>query len=83
MRTYTVYVCETCGLELRDAMKMREHEASHLGLTLDEMLTYQSLKNRVKSAGMASYLANNDSTQQELDDAANELVAFEKAHNLI
>ena len=37
MKQYTVYVCETCGYESRDVEDMRKHEASHLGLTVEEM----------------------------------------------
>ena len=44
MKQYTVYVCETCGYESRDVEDMRKHEASHLGLTVEEMETYRALK---------------------------------------
>ena len=30
MRQYTMYVCETCGYESKDAKKMKEHEMAHV-----------------------------------------------------
>ena len=45
MKQYTMYVCETCGYESRDAEDVRKHEASHLGLTLElSQRTFTSIR---------------------------------------
>ena len=38
MKQYTMYVCES-----RDAEDVRKHEASHLGLTLEELKAFLDL----------------------------------------
>lgn len=43
MKQYTMYVCETCGYESRDAEDVRKHEAFHLGLTLEELKAFLDL----------------------------------------
>ena len=42
MKQYTVYVCETCGYESRNVEDMRKHEASHLGLTIEDADYYNN-----------------------------------------
>ena len=44
MKQYTIYVCETCGYESKDAKEIMQHEADHLGLTVKEMEQYRALK---------------------------------------
>ena len=37
MKQYTVYACETCGYESKNANEVMQHEADHLGLTVKEI----------------------------------------------
>jgi len=82
MKQYTVYVCEICGLENINYDYMRAHEAAHLGLTVEEMETYQALK--ASAAHMGSVIAskNNEETQSHYDEAVEKLVAFEQLHGI-
>ena len=47
MKSYTMYVCETCGKESRNKKTIQSCEAGHLGLTWLEYLDYRNLKNNV------------------------------------
>lgn len=82
MKQYTVYVCENCGYESGDVEEMRKHEASHLGLTVEEMESYRALKSF--ASYMVSVVAsrNNEETRSKFDEAVEKLVAFEKEHGI-
>lgn len=82
MKQYTVYVCETCGYESKDVEDMRTHEASHLGLTVNEMETYRQMKSF--AAYMGSVIANRKSEEIErkYDEAIQAVIDFEKEHGI-
>ena len=82
MKQVTVYICETCGYESRDYMEMRRHEASHLGLTLDEVETYRALKSFASYMGSVVAETNNEETRRKFDEAVEKLVAFERQHGI-
>lgn len=82
MTQYTMYVCETCGFESKDFNEMEAHEASHLGLTYDELLQYRKLQEAASQAGIATYYKNNATTQKQFDEAIEALVLFEKEHGI-
>ena len=82
MKQYTVYVCETCGYESRDVEDMRKHEASHLGLTVEEMESYRALKSFAAYMGSVVANRNNEETRSKFDEAVEKLVAFEKEHGI-
>ena len=83
MKQYTIYVCETCGLETKNYKEMRQHEAEHLGLTIDEMESYHALKSRAEHMGAVIASRNNEETRKMFDEAIEKLLAFEKEHGLI
>ena len=60
MKSYTMFVCETCGFETKNREEMKKHEASHLGLTVEEMKTYQELKEHARYMGSVIYSTNNE-----------------------
>lgn len=82
MKQYTMYVCETCGYESRDAEDVRKHEASHLGLTLEELKAYRELKSFVAYTGSVISKTNNKETRSEFDKAVEKLMDFEKEHGI-
>ena len=82
MKQYTVYVCETCGYESRDVEDMRNHEASHLGLTVEEMETYRALKSFAAYMGSVVANRNNEETRNKFDESIEKLVTFEKEHGI-
>lgn len=82
MKQYTVYVCETCGCESKNCNEMREHEASHLGLTVKEMETYNALKSFARYMGSVVLNKNNIITRKKFDEAIEDLVVFEKKHGI-
>lgn len=82
MKQYTVYVCETCGYESRDVEDMRMHEASHLGLTVEEMETYRALKSFAAYMGSVVANRNNEETRNKFDESVEKLVTFEKEHGI-
>ena len=83
MKSYTVYVCETCGKESKDWSDIRRCEADHLGLNLLEMDEYERLQTEAEHFG---YVVGNfkcEETEKAFDLAIKRLVAFEKEHNII
>lgn len=82
MKSYTMYVCETCGFECKDGKEMMKHEASHLGLTVEELEIYNSLKSYARYMGSVISNRNNDETREKFDKAIEDLMAFEKEHNI-
>ena len=82
MKCYTMYVCETCGFECKDATEMMKHEASHLGLTVDEFEQYNALKGHVRYMASRLYDTNNPDTREQYDTVVEALIAFKKEHNI-
>ena len=82
MRSYTMYVCEVCGKESRDAMEIKEHEASHLGLTIPEYEEYLKKQGFVRRLSATVSITNNEITRKRVDDAIEDLLAFENAHGI-
>lgn len=82
MKQYTMYVCETCGYETRSFDDIEAHEAGHLGLTVEELHTYNALKSFARyMGGVLSHESNND-TRAKFDKAVEDLMAFEEAHKI-
>ena len=82
MKSYIMYVCETCGFECKDGKEMMKHEADHLGLTAEELETYNSLKSYARYIGSVISKTNNNETREKFDKAIEDLMAFEKVHNI-
>ena len=82
MKQYTIYVCEKCGYESRNRDDMEEHEASHLGLTAEEMRKYKSLSSFAQYMGWKVSSENNDRTRAKFDEAIEDLAKFEEEHGL-
>lgn len=80
MKEYTMYVCETCGYESKDYMDMKSHEASHLGLTVEEAETYRALKAHASHINYGPCLDAEET--RRFNEAVKKLIAFEKEHGL-
>ena len=82
MKSYTIYVCETCGKESRNAEEIIKCEAEHLGLTVSEYEEYNRKKDFVRSLSAAVSITNNESTRKKVDDAVDDLIRFEAEHGI-
>lgn len=82
MKRYTMYVCETCGYESKSFDDMEEHEASHLGLTVEELHEYHALKSFAEYMGKYLSHTNNEETRTKFDNAIENLIAFEERHGI-
>lgn len=82
MKQYTVYVCETCSYKSRDAKEMKEHEAEHLGLTVEEMDKYMDLKACAEFMGRVMSKTRNEDTIKKFNDAVQRLIDFGKEHGI-
>lgn len=80
MKNYTIYVCEECKFETRDLQEMKEHEAAHLGLTVEQHDEYKKLKQDAASAGALIAIEKNEKTEERFDDAIRALIKFEEEH---
>jgi hypothetical protein len=78
VKQYTIYVCETCGYESKDAKEIMQHEADHLGLTVKEMEQYRALKSFANYMGSVVSHTKNEA----FDDAIQNLLDFEKEHGI-
>lgn len=83
MKQYAMYLCEECNRESRNADEIRECEASHLGLTIDEKLEYDVLKEIVRRRSYTVSVTKNEKTDKEYDDAINEILMFERKYGII
>lgn len=83
MRQYTMYVCETCGYESKDAKEMKEHEAAHFKLTEEEAKQYEELKASAAYMGYVVSRTKNEETEQKFDEAIQNLLDFEKEHEIL
>lgn len=90
MKSYTMYVCETCGKESRNRKTIQTCEAGHLGLTWLEYLDYRNLKSNVTMFEKLLYEAIDrndhqwriDSYTKSVKDAKIAVIAFEINHGI-
>ena len=82
MKSFTIYTCDFCGYQSSDFEYMRKHEAEHLGLTVEEMESYNSLKSFAAHMGSVVADKNNEETRKKFDEAVEKLIAFEKEHGI-
>ena len=90
MKSYTMYVCETCGKESRNRKTIQTCEAGHLGLTWLEYLDYRNLKGNVnmfeillkKSIDTNDEQWRIDSYAKSVEDAKKAVSDFETAHGI-
>lgn len=82
MKQYSIYICEKCRRESRDANNIMACEAAHLGLSAEEKLMYDVLKEVTAHCGIAASTTKNDKTEKAFDEAIRELLAFEREHNI-
>jgi hypothetical protein len=83
MKQYIMYECEKCGLRSKYSQEIKECEAGHLNLSLDEYLEYEKLKDRAAYCGRVTSVCKNEQTDMQFDNAINELIAFEKEHEIV
>lgn len=82
MRSYTVYVCDTCGYENRDRDLVEKCEARHYGLTVEEMHGYHALKSAVAHAEYLINVVSTASNRAYYENAIKNLEDFKKSHNI-
>lgn len=83
MKQYTMYVCDTCGYESKNAKEMKEHEAAHFKLTAEEAKQYEELKDSAAYMGYVVSRTKNEETEQKFDEAIQDLLNFEKEHGIL
>lgn len=83
MRSYTVYVCKVCGRESPVQADIEMCEGNHVGLSdISEVHEYNSLLSKVRRSVGILASSNNDKTRQDADAAINNMIEFEKNHNM-
>lgn len=83
MKQYMMYECEKCGYKSKSSLKVEECEAFHLDLTLEEYRQYKELKKKAEDCGRMTSVCKNEQTDEEFNKAINNLIVFEKDHNLV
>lgn len=82
MKQYVVYVCETCGYKSKDRKEVMQHEAMHLGLTVEEMEQYRALKSFAAYMGSVVSHTKNEETNKAFDEAILDLLYFEQEYGI-
>lgn len=83
MKQITLYTCEHCDYKTTDRTDCLEHEANkHYHITLEQYETWKQLNEQAAHAGAIVSQSKNPVTEKHFDDAINELIRFEKEHNL-
>lgn len=76
------YNCEFCDKVCDTIDEMRQHEATHFGLTYKQYLKWFDLQQKARNAGAKCSITKNVKTEAAFDKACERLVAFEVKHNL-
>lgn len=82
MKKHVIYECETCGKKSEDMTEIIACEAAHLGLTIAEKKEWEALEEKMRKAADTVSCSSNEETQKAFDDAVDEILQFEKEHNL-
>lgn len=84
MRTRRIYVCDFCGYESDCAIDVETCEAGHIGngLSVEQYRDWLGLKEIVSALSARVHLTKNSETEEKLDKAIAELLAFEEEHNI-
>ncbi|WP_270368247.1 hypothetical protein [Eubacterium ramulus] len=82
MKRHVFYECETCGKKSEDMAEIIACEAAHLGLTVAEKKEWEALEQKMRKAADTVSCSSNEETQRAFDDAVDEILRFEKVHNL-
>lgn len=82
MKSYIVYECENCGKTSKNKEDIIRCEASHINVSLETMLMWKTLQQKVKYFSSAMLNHCNDQTRFDYDNAVEQLVAFEKENNI-
>lgn len=83
MKIYQIYECEKCGMKSETYDEIVACEANHLDITVEERFRYIDLQEMVKIRSHIASRKNNDETRRDLDLIVEELIRFEKEHNII
>lgn len=82
MKTITVYKCEFCDYTNGEPEMVKEHEAEHFGLTLDEYNEWKKLNKTAVYEGKRMAIVRCPLTIEQFDKACQKLADFEEKHNL-
>lgn len=83
MKEYKIYECEVCGKTSKNANEIIECECNHLGLTIEEKKEWEHLKKVVMHCSSVISRTKNEETERSYDEAIEELMQFEKKHNIV
>ena len=78
MKTHLIWECDICGKQSSDKVEIAKCEAEHLGMTIEEKIVWEQLKERVKRKGYIVSVCKNEKNEKEFDDAIAELLKYEK-----
>ena len=82
MKQYMVYECENCGYTSRNRDDILRCEASHLNISVEIMLEWDDMKQKVRHLSAIRLGCCNEQTRYDFDNAVEKLIAFEKENNI-
>lgn len=80
---YQIFACGKCGNQSQRIEEIELCEARHMGFkTLEDKREYDSLLAHVRSCSHIVSRTCNDVTRKNYDDAIEEMLQFEREHNI-
>ena len=77
-----IYRCKDCDFESENYATMRNHKASHLGLSLEDYEKYTSLQTSIEILKYKLMIVDTLRYRTAYEKCVNDLIAFEKEHGI-
>ena len=82
VKRIVIYECSKCGKRSENKEEIMKCDAAHMGLTVDEKMEYEKLRQACVMAGSLNSKRSNDETNKAWDDAIQECLEFEHDHQI-
>ena len=82
VKRIVIYECSKCGRRSQNKEEIMRCDAAHMGLTVDEKMEYEKLRQACVDAGSLNSRRSNEETNKIWDDAIYACLAFEHDHHI-
>ena len=82
VKRIVIYECSKCGKRSENKEEIMKCDAAHMGLTVDEKMEYEKLRQACVDAGSLNSRRSNEETNKIWDDAIYACLAFEHDHHI-
>ena len=82
VKRIVIYEFSKCGKRSENKEEIMKCDAAHMGLTVDEKMEYEKLRQACVMAGSLNSRRSNDETNKAWDDAIQACLEFEHEHQI-